>query len=79
MERKDLKFWKRLEEADGVENYELREQSKGPHSERFIELMSKEPGDFPNFTDEEIEFLGKEDLGTLDALFPDEAAIYMQW
>ena len=79
MKRENLKFWNRLQEANGVENYELREENKGPHSEKFIELMSREPGEFPNFTDEEIELLGKEDLATFDALFPDEAAVYMMW
>ena len=70
------KFYARLS-SSGKSHYNAMESLR-PYSERFIELMEREPAkDEFSFTDEEIEFLAKEDLPTLADLFPGESEYYM--
>ena len=71
-------FYSRLS-AHGKQCYDALEELR-PHSENFIELMSMEPQPECErylHTDDQIEFLAKEDLMTLTELFPDEADYYM--
>lgn len=59
----------------------FKENANRPHSERFEELMKRTErvNEYYYFTDEEIEFLGKEDLGEFGKKFPNEAEKYMSW
>ena len=64
--------------AHGKQCYDALETFR-PHSDKFIELMSKEcPDDeWKIHTEDEVILLAKEDLLTLTELFPDEADWYM--
>ena len=74
------KFYGKLDEK-GKKQYDAFEEFK-PHTQKFVELMSQEnpsegapEGMF--FTEEELDYLGKEDLVTLGNLHPSEADFYM--
>ena len=72
-------FYKRLS-AHCKKHYDVHEEHR-PHSARFIELMNqvkKSEGatKWMFFTDEEREYLGKEDLVTLGDLHPGDADYY---
>lgn len=73
-------FYKRLS-SHGKKHYDAHEKTH-PHSERFIELMNQrkksEGADkWMFYTEEERDYLGKEDLVTLGDLHPGDADYYM--
>ena len=55
------------------------QEMKAEHTKRFKELMQRHElqNKYYYFTDEEIEYLGKEDLITFGEKYPNEARSYM--
>ena len=75
-------FYRKLSSA-GKAHYDAQESVK-PHSDEFKRLMNQQTksegaGELMFYTNEEIEFLGDEDLATLMELHKGEAEYYMSW
>lgn len=78
--KKTLNFYNKLDEK-AKKQYDAHEKYR-PHTDKFIELIEqKKPSEGAIkgllYTEEELEFLGKEDLVTLGNVHPTEADYYM--
>lgn len=78
--KKTPNFYSKLDEK-AKKQYDAHEEYK-PHTDKFIELMAQvKPSEGAIkgllYTEEELEFLGKEDLVTLGNVHPTEADYYM--
>lgn len=72
------KFYEKLKGAT-KEGYDEIERMT-PHTDKFRYLMDHPTNEnYPHFNDEDLEYLCKEDLTTVNAIYPDDAAKYMDW
>lgn len=73
----NMKFYEKLTD-DAKANYDKVEETT-PHTDKFKELMNRNTraDGYMYFTAEEQDYLGNEDLVTFQALFADDAEMFM--
>ena len=71
-------FYTKLSE-NGRKSYDAVEARK-PHTNKFRYLLDHPTNEeYPHFGDADLEYLCKEDLYTVQCIFPDDAERYMSW